>query len=409
MLSVVVPLYAVAVGLSPAEIGLIVAARSVLPAALSIHGGILMDRWGTPRVVLWLAVATAFLPLAYPAAGWFAALVALQLILGLASSLAMGGAQTWSLQSSGGDTATLARFSLAARIGTFLGPIMVGAVWDALGAWAAFACVSIWACGIVASASSGASARSPEAARTDSAVAGKRALAALVPSWAEHVHAFTLAAIPAVAFVLVVTFLRNGPGAIQTSFYIVYLGDVGYSGTIIGALVGFSELFAAVGSILAASAERLVRPHRLVIWCIASSVVAIAMTPLIGAFLVLLMVAAAVRGVGQGISQPVMYSLLSRAVPPEVQGATVGLRNTVTRFASIVTPAVMGAVAGLWGVEASFYVMGGILLVACGVVAVTTKAFTGFRPRIAIATGDQVRGVPLTPEDEQMRQRNNNA
>ena len=36
MLSVVVPLYAVAVGLNAAEIGLIVAARSVLPAVLSI-------------------------------------------------------------------------------------------------------------------------------------------------------------------------------------------------------------------------------------------------------------------------------------------------------------------------------------------------------------------------------------
>ena len=209
---------------------------------------------------------------------------------------------------------------------------------------------------------------------------GRDALAALVPSWAEHAHAFALAAIPAVAFVLVVTFLRNGPGAIQTSFYIVYLGDAGYSGTVIGMLVGFSELFAAVGSIMAAPAERLVRPDRLVIWCIASSVVAIAVTPLIGTFVILLMAAAAVRGVGQGISQPVTFSLLSRAVPAEVQGATVGLRNTVTRFASIVTPAVMGAVAGLWGVEASFYVMGAILLVACGVVSAKTKAFTGFRP-----------------------------
>ena len=51
MLSVLVPLYGVAVGLNPAEIGLIVSARSVLPAALSIHGGILMDQLGTRRVL----------------------------------------------------------------------------------------------------------------------------------------------------------------------------------------------------------------------------------------------------------------------------------------------------------------------------------------------------------------------
>ena len=61
MLSVVVPLYAAAVGLSAADIGFIVAARSVLPTALSIHGGILMDYWGTRRVLLWLAVVCVLL------------------------------------------------------------------------------------------------------------------------------------------------------------------------------------------------------------------------------------------------------------------------------------------------------------------------------------------------------------
>jgi nitrate/nitrite transporter NarK len=62
MLSVLVPLYGVAVGLNPAQIGLIVAARSVLPATLSIHGGILMDQLGTQRVLLWVAGACATLP-----------------------------------------------------------------------------------------------------------------------------------------------------------------------------------------------------------------------------------------------------------------------------------------------------------------------------------------------------------
>src|SRR3954468_19541444 len=66
MLSVLVPLYAGALGLSAAQIGFIVAARSVLPAALSIHGGILMDHWGTPRVLQYVAIACLALPAAYP-------------------------------------------------------------------------------------------------------------------------------------------------------------------------------------------------------------------------------------------------------------------------------------------------------------------------------------------------------
>src|SRR5688572_31179616 len=66
MLSVAVPLFGAAIGLSPADIGFVVAARSVLPTVLSIHGGILMDYWGTRRVILWIGGACVVLPLLYP-------------------------------------------------------------------------------------------------------------------------------------------------------------------------------------------------------------------------------------------------------------------------------------------------------------------------------------------------------
>ena len=362
MLSVVVPLYGVAVGLSVAEIGLVVAARSVLPTALSVHGGILMDRWGTHRVLLWLSIASVLLPLLYPLSGWFSVLVSLQLLLGLASSLGMAASQTWSLQSSRADTAALARYSLVTRIGTFVAPVMVGAIWDAFGAWAAFVCVSMWAAGIVAAAGYGASTRVARSA--PSSAVQRRALGALLPRWTEHKDAFALAAIPAVAFVLAVSFLRNAPGAIQASLYVVYLENVGFGGAMIGALIGLSEGFGVIGSLVAAPTERRVRARPLVIACIVTSLLSIALTPLIAHSLFLLIVAAAVRGFGQGLSQPLMYSLLGRAVPATVHGATVGLRNSVTRLASIVTPAVMGGVAGVWGLEASFYAIGAILLVA---------------------------------------------
>ena len=374
MLNVVIPLYAVSAGFSPAEIGLIISARSVLPAALSVHGGILMDRWGVRRVVLWVAIASAVLPLFYPPSGGFATLIVLQLLLGLASSLAMSGAQTWSLQASGGDTAALARFSVASRIGTFIGPVLVGSVWDAFGAWAAFACISLVACGLVASAT--VPGPVPAGHPVHSVPAhGRRinVLAGLLPSWSDHVKAFALAGIPAIAFVLLLTFLRNGPGSIQSSFYIVYLGDAGFNGTMIGLLIGLCELAGVFGSMTAASMERRTQPHWLLIVCIASSLFAISITPLIGQFAGLLMAASALRGFGQGVSQPVLYSLLSKAISREVQGATVGLRNTVTRFASIVTPALMGVIAGSWGIEASFYVMGLLLLTGCAALAVLAR------------------------------------
>jgi MFS family permease len=374
MLSIVVPLYGAAVGLGVAEIGLVVAARSVLPTALSIHGGILMDQLGTRRVLLWLAVACAALPLLYPASGWFAMLVTLQLLLGLANSLSMAAAQTWSLQASHGDMAMLARFSIVSRIGTFLGPVIVGAAWDLFGAWAAFACVSLCGAGILASAVYAApgGAGGSQQAKTPP-VRGAEALRALVPRWADHKEAIALAAIPAVAFVLAASFLRNAPGSIQASLYVVYLHDIGMTGTIIGALVAISELFGVFGSMVAAPLERAMRGDQLLIACIAGSIAAIAITPLVGHFLLLLVVASVVRGIAQGISQPLMYSILGRAAPSTRHGASVGLRAAVVRFASIVTPAVMGIIAETWGIEASFYGVGAVLLLASAALVVASR------------------------------------
>ena len=362
MLSVIVPLYAVAVGLGAAEIGMIVAARSVLPAVLSIHGGILVDQLGTRRVLLAVALGCAGLPLLYPLSGWFAMLVTLQLLLGLASSVSMAASQTWSIQASGGDTALLARYSIVSRIGTFLAPITVGAAWDLYGAWAAFISVSLCGAGIIASAARAA----PDGAgrRPHAAVPARTVLAALVPRWSEHKQALALAAVPAVAFVLALSFLRNSHGAIQSSLYVVYLADIGWSGTLIGVLVGLAEFFGVFGSMMAAATERRVPAGRLMLACIAVSLTAIAITPLIGGFLAALVAASAARGTAQGMSQPLMYSMLSRAAPSARHGTSVGLRNAVVRFASILTPAAMGIAAEAWGVEASFYVIGAVLLLA---------------------------------------------
>lgn len=366
MLSVVVPLYAVAVGLNAAQIGIIVAARSLLPALLSIHGGILMDELGTRRMLLWVATASAVLPLLIPLSGWFTALLVLQLLLGLATGLAMAASQTWSLRTSRGMTAALARYSVATRIGTFIGPIAVGAVWDLFGAWMAFACVTACSAGTIACMAYG-TPRSAPAEPEPRPVGG---IAALVPRLQPHKEALLLALIPAVAFVLSASFLRGASGAIQSSLYVVHLGNIGLSGTIIGTLVAVAELSGVLGSMVAAPMERRLGSNRLVLACIVVSVLSITLTPMIGSLLWLLFLACFLRGVAQGMSQPLMYSILSTGIPTNRHGASVGLRNAVVRLSSIVTPTVMGVIAEAWSIEASFYVIGAIYLAATGLLAV---------------------------------------
>src|SRR5690606_35926847 len=97
-------------------------------------------------------------------------------------------------------------------------------------------------------------------------------LGLLVPRWSPHKEALLLALMPAVAFVLSASFLRGASGAIQNSLYVVHLGNIGLSGTVIGLLVAVAELSGVLGSLVAAPMERRLGSNRLVLACIVVSI-----------------------------------------------------------------------------------------------------------------------------------------
>jgi ENTS family enterobactin (siderophore) exporter len=195
----------------------------------------------------------------------------------------------------------------------------------------------------------------------------------LLPQWEPHKRALLLAAVPAVAFLLGASFLRNTAGAIQSSIYVMYLNGVGYTGTLIGTLVAIAELSGVAGSLVAARAERRLGAVRLVIVCIVVSILCMTATPLLAGAYAALATACVVRGIVQGMSQPLMYAILSTEVASNQQGASVGLRNAVVRLGSMLTPAVMGVVAERYGIVVSFYVMGAAFLVAAAGLAVFAR------------------------------------
>src|SRR3954469_15760149 len=65
-----IPLYALSLGMSAGEIGALAGARHLLPVFLSIHIGVLMDRFGTRRVSLFFVLAIALAPV-FPLVPWF--------------------------------------------------------------------------------------------------------------------------------------------------------------------------------------------------------------------------------------------------------------------------------------------------------------------------------------------------
>jgi MFS family permease len=377
MLKVVIPLWAIHLQFSASEIGMAISLSSLMPFLLSIHGGVLMDRLGTRRVTMAYALATVIACPLYPVLPFFAGVLALQLITGLSSTTVWVGAQSLIVRFTKGQTNLIARFSVAARLGTLIGPVAIGAIWDLAGPWVAFSVIGASGLLVLIALRMVPETHNPKS--TPGQPTPKIRFRDLLPKWQDYAGAFSLLAIPTVAFVVTMTLLRNSSTGIQTSFYIVYLKEIGYLGTLIGLLVGISEGAGMFGALMAGWWEKFFQPHWVLIGFVATSLAFVSITPMLGGIFVLLAIATFGRGFAQGLTQPVMFGILSRAVDSSVQGASIGLRTTSNRLAAVVVPLLMGFVAEWVGIENSFYICGGILIVCTVGVALFIHRMPDFR------------------------------
>jgi len=366
MASLVVPLWALALGASPLWIGIAIGARSLLPMLLSIHGGVLMDRLGTRRVMLFFAVVTLVAFPLYPLFPSLYALVLLQLVTGLSQGLSWVGSQTLYGQFTRGSPKHAGRVTFFTNAGAFAGPLIAGVVWSALGAQGAFGLLTFWSFALVATILI--------LPRNVDRPIKSVSLGEIVPRVADYGRAFALCAIPVVALVMIFTFLRIAVSGMQNSFYVVYLENIGLSGTAIGLLIGCANFVASPASLITPP-KRFIRPAWLMVNATIAGILCIAITPWFTDYIVLLALAA-LYGAGVGIGFPTLLSLLSNAVDPHVQGMSVGLRTTVNRVATLVVPVVMGGIAEIWDIETSFFVVGSALML----IVMATAYFVWRRP-----------------------------
>lgn len=368
-----IPLYGLSLGLDASEIGILVGARSIVAMFLSIHIGVLMDRFGTRSVTLffvWTGMASALL---FPLVPGFWPLLLLQLVNGAAVSFAWSGAQTLIAQLAEGDAKYIGRFSFFARLGSTTAPILAGAAWDFGGAWPAYLVGAAW----------GAVLTIPLLCTPEAEIVGPRPADATSPArfrardaWPRASDYFTsimLLAIPAIALSIAIMSLRNTTYSIQTSVYVVYLDQLGLVGTTIGILFAAAEIASGFGSLFAGRAMRLGDPLRTMLSGTALSILLIALTPLLGGIFALLLLFQVVRGWLEGVIQPVILSVQARAVGHHQQGAVVGLRQTGQRLSSILIPPLMGGIADRWGTSESFFILGAFILLLCAPLALMTR------------------------------------
>lgn len=374
---ILIPLWAlIVVGQDQAFlIGLIVASRQILPVLLAIHGGALMDRFGARRVMLVFGAIGTMSMAAFPFFPFVSVIIALQMLSGLAESLGWVGSQTLVGTALKGHSTYTGRLSFSLRLGGFFGPWLCGVAWHHFGPTIGFFSIAGWiALGWIAGWL--VPVREEKRSETD----GPFRVGEIMPRWSDYVATFRMITIASVALVVAVTFMRQTGSGMQLSFYPVWLNQLGINAADIGFMVGCSHILSASTSLSVGVATRWIAGHWLLVITIAISVVTIAVTPLLGADYItvpgvgkvyfILFGVICFRGLAQGFNMPLMMSIGMQAVAAHEQGKIVALRITVNRLTSAIIPLVMGAIAQVFGLEISFYVIGGIGLLGLGFISI---------------------------------------
>mgnify|MGYP003641525087 FL=1 len=361
--SIIVPLWALYLGVSPGIIGVLLGIRHFPGLLFAIHGGVLLDRLGARPIMIIFAAMAVAVPLLFPIMPWVWAMLVLQMVWGFATTMTWMGAQTCVSQMMRGSTRHAARLSVSVRLGMLVGPPFAGWAWDTWGAWGGFGSISVWALGLLISCLA-----LPKAGFDDAQPVRRFRIGDLLPRGADYLAALRMMTIPAIAICVYLSAIRIASYGVQESFYIVYLKEIGLSAGNIGLLAGTGHsIMGAVGALMLGLAPQIRSIRRqlyLFLLTLAVAIVMISITPLLFDFWPLF-AAITLRGLLLGFNQPLMISMMAGASPANVQGQTVGLRTTANRAAATFIPVAMGFLVEAIGIEYSFYVMGAVMLGGC--------------------------------------------
>jgi len=354
----VVPVWLWTLGVPDWLIGISIGSRHIGPMLFAIHGGALIDRLGARRVMIFLALVGAIVPLLYPIKPFIWLLIIFQILSGLADALNWVGAQTYVSRVMKGDPKYTGRMSFCTRLGLLTGPACSGFAMDYFGPWGGFGLISIWSTGILFSVlflpsnlDRGTAYNNLENRKSFSA-------SQFLPRFSDYLATLKLLIMPAILFVMAISFLRHIGGGVQASFFSVHLKDIGISATTIGILISVNGAFGLIGSLVTEPILRFMRAHTTLLIMVIMSIACITITPILGNSLDLLILFSGARGFALAVSLVILISLIAQYTPPDMQGKAMGLRVTVNQMAWFVAPIIMGFSAESFGRENSFYIMG---------------------------------------------------
>jgi MFS family permease len=363
MLGTAVPLFAVALGLAPVWVGVLVALPNALPVVLAMPAGRWVDRGGAGR---WLAVGTAGMasaPLLLVLAPAATSLAVAQLLIGVFQLFAALASQSFVADLANGRSLerNYASYATLLSAGRLVGPLLAGVAIDARGFPAAFqvaAAVSLLTFALAWTIRR--SVGGPGAARaTGSPVLGARAALGNV--------GVQLAVLSSAGVFVAIS--------VHQAFLPVALQQQGYAATTIGALISLGALSAVVVRPLMPFLSRAFGgPARTLVVAMGSVAIGVGLMGVAGSLPVFVVLVAAM-GFGTGIGLPLSLVTVASHVDPRQRGAALGLRLSLNRAAQLVMPVIVGAVIGAAGFGVGFGVAGATLLALVAAVVARVPAF----------------------------------
>ena len=145
----------------------------------------------------------------------------------------------------------------------------------------------------------------------------------------------------------------------------------------IGLFISAMGLFGLIGSLSVTPLLRVLRAQWLLLVMVLASIIFIVITPLLRHEAEFLL-SAGVRGWALAASLALLISLISGNANQQEQGKAMGLRVTLNQIVWFLVPVIVGFLAELVGIPASFYICGGfalLLVILAGVWAHRANAF----------------------------------
>lgn len=378
-----IPLYAVSLEIGVGEVGVLVAAFSLLPLLIATSAGAWMDSHNTAHALVLgatLAILGLMLPFFFPGrAGIYAA----QVISGFGFTIYLLGAQSQA-GSPGKDTWTrerhIALFSMCVALGGLAGPMMSGYLADQLGAGVTF---------MIMSATGGLGLfplvvmllhqrRRDEFAspiRSDR-VSGDTCRKA--PSrrsvWPEPRRILRYNPYMPRAFLVSVLILMAKD--MYVAYFPIYALAAGISVTWIGIIIAAHNSGGVVMRVLMLPLVRAFGKNRVIITSVLFSGLALLVLPFANGVVALLAVSLAM-GLGLGIGQPLSISRTINLSPSDKVGEVLGFRLTLNRLTQVVTPLSFGAVVLVTGIPGVFWILGLIITFGSSRLSVPEEAESG--------------------------------